>query len=159
MARIRDKAIWYFAYGSNLNVAQLMTRIGKWKASRKVILENYKLTFDICSSSWGGGVADIVESEGSSVKGAIYGISKEQLSVLDSYEGYYYERYPVPVVSDGEKFSAVTYWVVNRSTKSKFVKPTKRYLETIVEGLRQHGWGEDAVQEVEAIARNRGERI
>jgi len=170
MARIKNKDIWYFAYGSNLNVAQLMTRIGKWKAARKAVLKNYKLTFDIYSASWGGGVADIVESEGSSVKGAIYRIGKEQLSVLDSYEGYKgkgrqnsYERNepecPMPVISEGKEVDVLTYWVVNRSTKSKFVKPSKRYLETIVEGLRQHGWDEEVVQEVEAIARNRGESI
>lgn len=170
MARMRSKDVWYFAYGSNLNVAQLMTRIGKWKAARKAVLKNHKLTFDICSPSWGGGVADIVESEGNSVKGAIYRISKEQLYVLDTYEGYngkgrqnFYERNepecPMPVISQGRKVGVVTYWVANKSAKIEFIKPTNKYMETLVEGLRQHGWDEKVVQEVEAIAKSRGERI
>ena len=171
MVNIGDRDIWYFAYGSNLNVAQMKKRIGEWKAERKAALKNYRLTFNGYSAKWDNkGVADIVESEGNSVKGAIYRISEEQLAILDICEGYkgiegrnIYNRNvperPMYVISGGEEVGVVTYYVADAARQSKFNKPSDKYLETIIEGLRHHGWGEDVVREVKEIAKSRGERI
>lgn len=144
--------IWYFAYGSNLNVPQLLTRIGEWEASKRAILKDYKLTFDVFSSGWNGGVADIVSSLGEQVYGVIYSIDSNQLKRLDTYEGVptFYKQITVKVEKEGgELIDAITYIVVN---KGGFIAPTKKYLETIINGLKQHGYGEDAVQKVKAIA-------
>lgn len=115
MVKVEDKDVWYFAYGSNLNVEQMKRRIGERKAERKAVLKNYRLTFNGCSTKWGNrGVADIEKIEGSSVKGVIYRISEEQLDWLDKCEGYrgkekgnIYDRNvpesPIHVISGGEE--------------------------------------------------------
>jgi hypothetical protein len=35
--------VWYFAYGSNVKLAQMKERVGEFKLSRRAVLRNYKL--------------------------------------------------------------------------------------------------------------------
>ena len=45
-----SEEVWYFAYGSNLNVGQMMNRVGEWSSSNRATLPGYKLMFNVRSS-------------------------------------------------------------------------------------------------------------
>jgi gamma-glutamylcyclotransferase len=142
----------YFAYGSNLDRSQLIDRVGKVDVLGKGILKDHKLTFDIFSSRWGGGVADIVQFLGSIVYGAIYILTDEQLKKLDEYEGVpnVYQRFNVRVLTETEDLvDAITYSVVN---KQEFIRPSPTYLERIIKGLISHGYEENVVRQIQNIA-------
>ncbi|GBC75592.1 hypothetical protein HRbin06_00911 [archaeon HR06] len=135
--------IWYFAYGSNLNLSRLKRRIGEWKESHKAILEGYRLTFR-------NGVADIEEKDNSRVYGAVYLITEDQLKRLDKYEGPKYKKIMVKVKVNGKEINAIAYYM---REKAKFRKPHPSYLNIILEGLKDHGYSEDIIKIVEEISK------
>jgi hypothetical protein len=57
----------YFAYGSNLDAAQMRARCPSAKLLGAAILDGYRLGFAGQSAAWGGGVATVVrDGEGGS---------------------------------------------------------------------------------------------
>lgn len=138
--------VWYFAYGSNLNRDRLYCRIKKWEDEKRAILKDFRLTFD------SRGKADIISESDDQVYGAAYCITMEQLDDLDDCEGVQsgvYQRKPVVVDCDAGKQEAVTYQKVS---PSRFEKPADWYLELILTGLEEHGWGRDVIEAVKRIA-------
>jgi len=144
----------YFAYGSNLKTSRLRDRIGKWERDQKAILRGYKRTFAKGYYDHKSGKANIRQSDNDIVEGAIYLITEEQLKKLDLKEGVekcVYKRMPVNVESSGEKIEAQTYVMSNEICT---LKPSKEYLNLIIEGLEEHCYGPDVVEKVKAIAQN-----
>ena len=70
----------YFAYGSNLNIKQMKERCPDSVEVSSAVLSGWKLVERK--------YADIEESAGECVNGALYEISKNDLASLDRYEGY-----------------------------------------------------------------------
>lgn len=70
----------YFAYGSNLNLAQFEERCPHAEPVRALMLAGHKLVFR--------GVADIVPAKGRKVAGALYRITDHCEAALDRYEGW-----------------------------------------------------------------------
>jgi gamma-glutamylcyclotransferase (GGCT)/AIG2-like uncharacterized protein YtfP len=96
--------MYYFAYGSNLNKEQMMSRCPYAIPVARVKLHGYQLTFNR--------VADIVEEEQAITWGAIYTVFPEDLKNLDRYEGYpkLYDKIPVVVEDDkGHSYQAFAY--------------------------------------------------
>ena len=60
---MQQDMVWYFAYGSNLSIPQMLGRVGEWQTSRKATLKGWKLIFNVDSKRWGKGAANIVETE------------------------------------------------------------------------------------------------
>lgn len=90
--------IYYFAYGSNMDVEQMQFRCPDAIRVAKATLHNYKLTERE--------FADIDESAGGAVYGLLWRISAADLKALDRYEGFptVYQRKTVKVtvrLSDG----------------------------------------------------------
>src|ERR1700743_3460889 len=82
--------MWYFAYGSNLNIAAVADwcrqhghRVPVMKGARSAVLHNYRLCFPIFSEYWGGGTGDIVYDPGKYVAGALFDLSEADLKTLD----------------------------------------------------------------------------
>jgi hypothetical protein len=142
--------VWYFAYGSNLNIGQMMTRVGEWIISNKAILKNYKLVFNVNSPRWGGMTANLVKTDNPNdiVYGVLYSISPEKLDVLSVYE----KNKPADILveTDGGKLQAKAYIF---QTARASGHPSDAYLNVIVDGLIQHGYSEDIIQQVKKIAR------
>jgi gamma-glutamylcyclotransferase len=138
--------VWYFAYGSNLSMSQMLARVGEWQTSRKAVLKGWKLIFNVNSGRWGNGAANIVETknQGDVVYGAIYSIKKEKLSVLTTYEHVSPKDVTVESI-DGEEITAKTY--VFRKDKDE-CEPPKAYSKTITDGLLQHGYDEETISKV-----------
>ena len=141
---------WYFAYGSNLNMGQMMTRIGEWITCKRAVAKGYKLVFNVCSRRWGGLAANLISTNNieDRVYGAVYHISKEKLDILTRK---YERRKPeeIPVEADGVSIPAKAYIF---PTSGKRGKPPDAYLETILVGLRQHGYSEEVIEEVKKSA-------
>ena len=105
------------------------------KLISKGSLSSHRLTFNKYSSGWGGGVADVIQEQGSEVWGLIFEISDSDLERLDRYEGCYkdktslYERWKAVIdTPDGQVCDVWVYTVVE---KQKFVPPTSEYLQII----------------------------
>ncbi|MEW6043071.1 MAG: gamma-glutamylcyclotransferase family protein [Thermoproteota archaeon] len=137
----------YFAYGSNLNIFQMMKRVGEWTTSKRAYLEGYKLVFNVKSSRWGGFAANIQKTGKSQdrVYGVVYFLKESKIDVMTSYEGVKPVRMDVKS-EDGSVISGVAVHKWDKDTPS--ASPPKVYRDTIVEGLMQHGYAQDVIEKV-----------
>jgi len=131
----------YFAYGANLNRESMSWRCPLAQPLRAVYLRDWRLTFATH--------ATIQPSAGSSVAGAIWGLTPECEESLDRFEGYptYYHKQYINI--DGEE---VMVYVMNHARPQE---PTAGYLATIAEGYTDWGldqqWLWNAVKSTEEI--------
>ena len=137
----------YFAFGSNLNPAQMAARCPGHVVVGMAALRDHRLVFPLTAQDWGGGVAAVQVSHGSTVWGMVYELTDEHVAALDRYEGFrgpgdqhnLYERERVWVdltrpddASIPRRVRAEYY--VPRVTNP--APPSRRYLDTILEGAR-----------------------
>lgn len=89
----------YFAYGSNLDDAQMATRCPGARALHVASLAGHRLVFGGFSQRWGGAVANVEPHLGGHVMGLVYELTAADLVSLDGFEGHphKYERRPVSV--------------------------------------------------------------
>ena len=141
--------VGYFAYGSNLNIFQMMKRVGEWTNSKRAFLEGFRLVFNVKSPRWGGFVANIQKTENNQDKvyGVVYFLKEEKLPVMTAYEGRYAKLDIMNVVEeDGNVIHDVSVYWWDKDEPSK--EPHEVYKQTILEGLRQHGYLEDTIEKV-----------
>ncbi len=104
--------VLYFAYGSNLDDAQMRARCAGARVVTRAVLPNYALVFGGFSHRWGGAVASAVRAKSARVEGLLYALDAADLRALDRFEGYpfAYERV-VKMVLDphGRRRRATTY--------------------------------------------------
>lgn len=136
-----------FAYGSNLNIFQMMKRVGEWTTSKRTYLEGYKLVFNVKSSRWDGFAANIQHTGNNQDKvyGVVYFLKESKIDVMTDYEG----KDPVYMdvkSEDNSTISDVAIYKWDKNTPSK--RPPKVYQDTIIEGLIQHGFAQDVIEEV-----------
>ncbi len=118
--------IYYFAYGSNLHHLQMKKRCPKCKFIKRIILNNFQLTFRNK-----GGWADIEKRINKKVYGGLYIISKYAECRLDRYEDYPVIYKKIYFNYKGKK--VMTYTMVR---KTKLIPPTTRYLNIIKQGYK-----------------------
>ena len=123
----------YFAYGSNLYHKQMKKRCKDSVYIKCYILKNYKLYFR--NNFLGGGVADIQKSKRSKVLGALYRISKKDEKKLDIYENF-----PITYTKKYFKILGKKVMFYYMPKKTKYNKPSKRYLNLIKQGYKDCGW-------------------
>lgn len=139
--------LYYFAYGSNMNISQMKERCPDAEKLGKAILNGYKFIINT------RGVATIIESKGGIVEGGLYKISDKSLSSLDYYEGVrnnYYFRKDVEVNYEGEKIKAITYI----ATDQKEGKPRNGYIEKIIKGAEDFCLSKDYLQVIRKYIKN-----
>lgn len=147
-------SVWFFAYGWAMDKSLLKKVVGECGEPLKALLKGYRLSFDTYSPSWRGGVANIVEDPGSVVYGAVYRLSLEQISKLDSVIGVPSQFARRKVLVDVEKIGiveAVTY--VSTSSRGRFVKPSEQYLSVLIKGLKQLGYDDKIIEMVKKMVR------
>lgn len=129
---------YYIAYGSNLDVNQMLRRCpGAIKIGASVI-EDYEIIFR--GNSRRCGVATIEESGyGVSVPVGIWSITERDEAALDRYEGwpYLYEKQTFYVRVNGKTISAMAYIM---TPGHGIAAPTKEYLDTIIRGYNDFGF-------------------
>lgn len=97
---------YYFAYGSNMNTAQMKERCGVgFKGVGSAQLNNYEFGFDK------RGYANIRPKQGESVWGFVWEIDAACIDILDGYEGYpnVYNRKNILVRIKGQDTNAFAY--------------------------------------------------
>lgn len=104
--------VLYFAYGSNLDVAQLSGRCAGARVVVAAQLQNHALAFGGFSRTWGGPVASVRPSRGVRVEGVLYEMPARELLTLDRYEGHphaYQRRQRYVVDAQGRRYLAAVY--------------------------------------------------
>jgi gamma-glutamylcyclotransferase len=136
-----ETALWYFAYGSNLErgtflgrrrMQPLVTAIG--------VLHDFELRFDLPIGPGERGVANVAPQPGEQVWGALYHLTHADAARLDATEGVgkgVYCRLAVEVSTPGgERVPAFTY--CSRFSRPER-KPSRRDLGLLLAGARELG--------------------
>lgn len=133
---------WYFAYGSNMNVARLHddrlkaegVTLGERIGGR---LDGWRLAFNkVARSPAGAGAGNILLAPGDVVHGTLNFMPDAGFEVLDQWEGVksgHYERRLLPVVRAdiGETVEATAYVAL---MTGEGLKPTRDYLGHLLAG-------------------------
>lgn len=121
----------YFAYGSNLNVAQMAQRCPDAADPRRATLADHDWLINE------RGVATVEPFDGAEVHGVLWEISATDLDVLDSAEGVpvRYRRDRLVVDTDDGPREAWVY--IDHRVEAGAPRPG--YLERIIEGAVHHG--------------------
>jgi hypothetical protein len=122
----------YFAYGSNLNVGDLLLRAPNAVRDLPARLEDWRLTFR--------GVANIEPAEGRTVFGGLWWLSRADVRALDRYEGFpsFYRRELVSVETDEGPRRAMTY-LMGTAYEGYVGLPSPVYFDSIARGYAD--WG------------------
>lgn len=130
----------YFAYGSNLDEAQMQRRCPGARRLATAHLPSYRLAFVGQSKWWGGSVATLFADASSRAPGLLYEITEAELLKLDRHEGAHrgaYKRVGVEVTSmERTLVEAFTYLHLTGTPGS----PSSRYLEVLRKAYAAHGF-------------------
>jgi gamma-glutamylcyclotransferase len=142
----------YFAYGSNMNLAQMKERCPGGRFLKPVVLEGHRFVYDGYSVAREGATGNIVPSEVDSVRGALFEITERDKLALDSHEGYpkTYDRREFDVRdADGNSYRAVAYFRTGRAPG----KPHPNYEKIILDGARDCRLPEDYIDKYLRVIR------
>ena len=132
----------YFAYGSNINLDHMAHRCPKAEVIGPVTLDGYELTFR--GRADGNGVGNIEPKEGASVPGVLWRITPDCEQALDRYEGVprlYVQKDVTVRDSEGNSHTVMAY--VMTDLFREHALPSPFYFQSIRDGYRQNGMGED----------------
>lgn len=141
--------IYYFAYGSNLNLPQMTKRCPGHRIIGRARVSGHALAFTGYSRNWGGAVATISPVENAAVEGVVYAITDEHVSILDGFEGHpgEYRRQHIDVTLLGASKACDAHALPpGPLTVMTYIKPlveprpgASGYVDVIREGYRTHG--------------------
>jgi gamma-glutamylcyclotransferase (GGCT)/AIG2-like uncharacterized protein YtfP len=124
--------MYYFAYGSNMNLDQMKERCGEnFSVLGTLKLDKYEIGFD------SEGYANIRPKENAIVYGVLFEVNDYCLKQLDKYEGVpdVYRRQEIVIEFNDKIIKAITYI---ESPDEFNNKPRKDYLEKIIKGCEQN---------------------
>ncbi|HJL52951.1 MAG: gamma-glutamylcyclotransferase family protein [Pseudomonadales bacterium] len=132
---------YYFAYGSNMNVARMQERQMDFDHAEGGVLSDFRLAFNKRSTKQiGVASANVVHCAGSCVEGVVYRLlDSDCIARMDPYEGYplRYDRRQLPIqLSGGDQQSAWVY-IANPDYIDETLKPARWYLNHLLAG-REH---------------------
>ena len=151
----------YFAYGSNLDWAQMKDRCPSARFVRVGKLKDNRLAFTRYSDFRKGGVADVIPQVGQEVWGVIYEIYEQDISRLDASEGFKpgrqreknaYSREERRVFQDGDEKQplSVSLYIGIKQQDASFL-PHPDYKSLIVEGAKYWHLPDRYVKQLEKI--------
>jgi gamma-glutamylcyclotransferase (GGCT)/AIG2-like uncharacterized protein YtfP len=135
----------YFAYGSNLDFAQMRKRCPSAQFVAKARLPDCCLAFTRKSIGWGCGVADVRPASGQEVWGVVYNIAETEIGLLDKAEGYRpgrpleenaYVREQRHVFRDGDAEQPLVASIYIANPQPNPPLPNSDYKSQIVDGAR-----------------------
>jgi hypothetical protein len=143
----------YFAYGANMHPRHMRERVPGAQAAGPGKVGGFRLCFNVYSSEWAGGAANLETDSPSHVWGVLWEVPEDQWQGLDAYQGHptFFRREDVPV--DGPQGPAVawTYRVLHQG--SAYVRPTDEYVRLLHSAIRLQGLPPEALDIVDRAAR------
>ncbi len=120
----------YIAYGSNLNLAQMVARCPSASVYAKGVLNNWELMY---RGNKANSHATIIRKQGSTVPVLVWEIQPTDEHRLDIYEGYphYYFKKDIMVTIAGKKKKAMVYIMDEKQLPGR---PSTQYVQTILQG-------------------------
>ena len=143
---------YYIAYGSNLNVRQMMMRCPTARIIGTSEIKDYRLMF---KGSMTGSYLTIEPEKGCKVPVAVWSVTDEDELALDRYEGFpsfYYKKeleLPITGIKTG-KVRRRKVFVYIMHEERKHGVPSNFYMRTCAEGYRSFGFDLNTL--VEALA-------
>ena len=140
---------YYLAYGSNLNVRQMMMRCPTARIIGTATIKDYKLMF---KGSQTGSYLTIEPSVGSEVPVGVWAVSAADERSLDRYEGYpnfYYKKelnLPITGIRTGKTRQRDAFVYIMHEDR-RLSLPSDFYLMTCVEGYNNFGFDLDTLFE------------
>ncbi len=150
---------YYIAYGSNLNVRQMLGRCPTARIIGTSELEDYRLMF---KGSMTGSYLTIEPEKGRTVPVAVWSVTDADELALDRYEGFpsfYYKKelvLPVKGIQSG-KVRRRRAFVYIMHEERKHGSPSSLYMRTCAEGYRCFGFDLDRLFEAADYSRSRME--
>jgi hypothetical protein len=135
-----------------MSVDQIKNRVGEWHLSRRALVRNYKLVFNVYSKRWQGNVANL-QSTGKFedvVYGVVYQVSPDQLGKLQAIEGVVPSEIRVEL-EDGNEISHAKAFIWEKTTTEQ--APPSAYRKAMEVGLADHGYDKLHVDRVFGPAR------
>jgi len=139
-----------FAYGSNLDEAQMRQRCPDSVVLGRAALPNHALVFGGYSARWDSPVASLGRLEGAEVAGLLYRVTDADLARLDACEGvpFAYGRVTKVVVDEhGRKRRAQVYLLAGEVAIGE---PGKRYYGVIRSAYARLGFDDRMLQRAAA---------
>ena len=119
-----------FAYGSNLNVAQMEQRCPAAEPLGRLLLRNWRLVFR--------GVADCIPEDGAVCYGGVWRITPRCEAALDAYEGIASGMYRKEYIRIKRTPQGETEMLVYVMNSTGIMPPSQYYLNVIRQGYRDH---------------------
>ncbi|HEX2069042.1 MAG TPA: gamma-glutamylcyclotransferase family protein [Actinomycetota bacterium] len=143
----------YFAYGANMDPRHMLERVPGASVIGPARLDGYRLEFNVYSSEWDGGAANLEPDPDGRVWGVLWELPDDQLSGLDAYEGHpvFFRREEVTVQGPVEPAIAWTFRVAHQDRS--YVRPTDSYVQLLRSAVRVQGLPPDALDIIERSAR------
>ena len=131
--------IYYFGYGSNMNMVSLKAKGVEPIFSEPTVLKNWQLVFNVCDFfRIEGGTGNICRAAGQEVHGVLHQCHDDNLPRLDELEacGTSYARIEVEVIGySGQQHKAYAYTGLPDKLKSG-LQPSHRYLNIMIDGAK-----------------------
>lgn len=132
-----DAPLWYFAYGSNMSLRRLCTRVPSAQAIGVARLTQHRLVFHKVGRD-GSGKCDIAPCASGEVHGVVYRMAEHHKPALDACEdlgrGYAEKRVTVST-NDRTSFQVFTYAALLRDAS---LQPYPWYLRHVLVGAMEH---------------------
>lgn len=154
------ETVYYFAYGSNLDVALMTRRCPSARVVTTADLPGFRLQFAGGSSgtgmgghNWQGGVATLVAAMEARVQGVLYSLTVEDLASLDQLEGHpvHYRRRVFQVrTGTGDWVWAFSYLMPGSPERAA---PSDSYFNLLYRLYEGHGFEMSALLQALEFAR------
>jgi len=143
-------AVWYFAYGSNMETATFRGRRGiAFARAVPARLFGWRLVLDKPPLlPMGESMANLVAEAGAETLGVLYEIARADLDHLDLTEGVLignYRRLEVPVTPFRAPADAVTAHTLVSDRRDPTLQPSVRYMTRLIAGAEEHGLPADYI--------------
>ena len=149
------KKRYYLAYGSNLNVRQMMIRCPSARMIGTATIEDYRLMF---KGSKTGSYLTIEPEEGCSVPVGVWEVSEADELALDRYEGFptfYYKKeleLPITGIRTGKVRHRKAFVYIMHEDRLLGV-PSNMYMRICMEGYMDFGFNYDTLWEAYEYSR------
>lgn len=131
--------LWYFAYGSNMSLKRMISRVGENNISKRIsgTLKGYELVFNKIATHQGFGYANIELDRRKVVEGVLYELkSTDVIEILDSYEGIptHYQKEVLTVYNGNKAIRAIVYVANTNMISENILEVSRDYANHLLNG-------------------------